>query len=102
MEVFVLTRSRERYSPGHTTLKTDHNIYKDAVLNSLSERANVAQFVSFGPDLDQRFARVRGYRPNHAFGALDNAIGALLPVAPEHSVNVRSFAPDNPKSREFM
>jgi len=84
------------------TLKTDHNIYKDAVLNSLSERANVAQFVSFGPDLDQRFARVRGYRPNHAFGALDNAIGALLPVAPEHSVNVRSFAPDNPKSREFM
>ena len=83
-------------------MKTDHNVYKDTVLNSLSERANVAQFVSFGPDLGQRFARVRGYQPNHTFGGLDKAIGALLPVAPEHSVNVRSFVPDNPKSREFI
>lgn len=84
------------------TLKTDGNVYKDAVLNSLSERANVAQFVSFSPDLNQRFSLVREHQPNHNFGGLENAAGALLRVAPERSVNVRSFEPDNPKSREFI
>ena len=83
-------------------MKTDSEMYKDAVLNSLSERANVAQFVSFSPDTDQRFARVWGYPPNHDFGGLEQAIDALLRVAPEGSVNVRSFEPDNPKSREFL
>src|SRR5438105_11258777 len=77
-------------------------MFKDAVLNALAEKANVAQFVSFGPDLEQRFSRVRGHEPNRNFGGLENSICALLPVAPEHSVNVRSFAPDNPKSREFI
>jgi hypothetical protein len=77
-------------------------MFKDAVLNALADKANVAQFVSFGPDLKQRFSRVRGCEPNLSFGGLDNSIRALLQVAPERSVNVRSFTPDNPKSREFI
>ena len=42
-------------------------IVKDAVLDWVAASANVAQFVSFGPDLAQRFCRVRGYSPNHGF-----------------------------------
>src|SRR5262249_30236737 len=83
-------------------LKPDHEEYKDAVLISLSERVNIAQFVSFGPDLVQRFARLRTCSPNYVFGGVDNAVRALLEIAPEHSVNVRSFTPENPKSREFI
>jgi hypothetical protein len=77
-------------------------LYKDAVLDRLSAVANVAQFVSFGPDLSQRYSRVCGHAANHAFDSPEAAIAALLAVAPEDSVNVRSFLPENPKSREFI
>jgi hypothetical protein len=62
--------------------------------------ANVAQFVSFGPDLKQRHARVRGFDADHQFGSVNAATAALLSSA--GSVNVRSFEPDNAKSREFI
>jgi hypothetical protein len=64
--------------------------------------ANVAQFVSFAPDLCQRFARVHNYEPNHRFESVESAIEALLKSSPDNSVNVRSFTPENPKSREFI
>lgn len=76
--------------------------YKDEVLDQIAHRGNVAQFVSFSPDLTQRFAWVRGYEPNTSLGSPQQAIDHLLAASPEHSVNVRSFAPDNPKSREFI
>ena len=75
---------------------------KDRVLDKLAERYNVAQFVSFSPDLQQRFARIQGHEPNESFEGLSNAAAALLTASLEQSVNVRSFAPDNPKSREFL
>jgi hypothetical protein len=82
---------------------TGHSLLiKDAVLDRVSEKANVAQFVSFGPDLVQRYARVRGYAPNHRFDGPHSAVRALLESTPDNSVNVRSFTPENPKSREFI
>jgi hypothetical protein len=80
----------------------DFLLYKDAVLDQLSARANVAQFVSFAPDLSQRYARVRGYAANHSFPSVEAAVSAMLEAAPDDSVNVRSFTPENPKSREFI
>ena len=75
---------------------------KDGVLARLATTANVAQFVSFGPDLVQRYSLVRGHQPNSCFGGLDEAIAALLSRSPERSVNVRSYTPESPKSREFV
>src|SRR5207237_2735033 len=65
---------------------------------------NVAQFVSFGPGGDpaQRYSRVHGMNPNSPFDAPANAINALLAASPEHSVNVRSFDPNQPKAHEFL
>ncbi len=76
--------------------------HKDAILDRLARRSNVAQFVSFDPRLRQRYAWIRGYPPNHRFGSVKTAIEAILAVSPEESVNIRSFEPDNPKSREFI
>lgn len=76
--------------------------FKDAVLDRLSERANVAQFVSFGPDLAQRYSRVNGFAANHDFDTLETAVASLLSASADGSVNVRSFTPENPKSREFI
>ncbi|SOD03157.1 hypothetical protein SAMN05216486_10847 [bacterium JGI 053] len=76
--------------------------YKDAVLDDLAASANVAQFVSFAPDGTQRFARLNGYAQNSVFSSVYSAVEVLLAVSAEHSVNIRSFEPSNPKSREFV
>lgn len=76
--------------------------FKDAVLDALSRRCNVAQFVSFDPDLDQRFSRVRGRSPNERFATVDAAVAALLAQAPDRAVNVRSFHPDDAQGRDFV
>jgi hypothetical protein len=72
---------------------------KDDMLSRLAEHANVAQFVSFGPDraLPQRRARLRGHRPDHRFATAADAVEALLALAPSGSVNVRSFRAGAPK-----
>ncbi|HZI19625.1 MAG TPA: hypothetical protein VEY09_13630 [Pyrinomonadaceae bacterium] len=75
--------------------------FKDAVLDRLSREANVAQFVSFGPDLGQRHSRVHGHEPNHLFASIEEAVAALLRGSGEGRVNVRSFLPDDPKSKPF-
>jgi hypothetical protein len=76
--------------------------YKDAILDALARTANVAEFVSFGPDLRQRYAWIRGHDPNHRFASPRAAIATLLERASEQSVNIRSFDPESPKSREFI
>ncbi len=76
--------------------------HKDAILDRLAQQANVAQFVSYGPDLEQRYAWVRGHSPNHEFASLEEAVATLLGSSPERSVNLRTFHPLNPKSREFV
>lgn len=84
------------------TAASKEMLFKDAVLDKVSELANVAQFVSFDPHIQERYARVRGFPPNHKFESAGKAIEALLAASPDKSVNVRSFTPDNPKSREFI
>jgi len=92
-------------SPGRGSAdrSTSELLYKDAVLDRLADVANVAQFVSFspGPDLEQRFARLRGCPPNERFPSADRAVAALLEASQEASVNVRSFDPASPKRRAF-
>lgn len=76
--------------------------YKDVVLDRIAERANVAQFVSFSPRLEHRFVRIRGLSPDHPFPSPRTALEALFGVTPEGRVNVRSYDPQQPKSREFL
>lgn len=76
--------------------------FKDEGLNRLSnEGYNVAQFASFGPDGALRHSRVKGLTQNHEFASQREAAEYLLTNTTEHSVNVRSFAPDDPKSKPF-
>lgn len=72
-----------------------HSHYKDAVLDDLASKANIAQFVSFGPG-GQRFSRVKGFAANHLFRGPEEAIAALLAQAPDEMVNVRCFRPEGP------
>lgn len=74
---------------------------KDVVLDRLAESVNVAQFVSFDPERRQRFARVSGYPRNHTFGGIEMACEALLKVAPEGTVNIRTFKAKS-QSSEFL
>src|SRR4051812_47168304 len=76
--------------------------FKDDILDRLARRANVAQFVSFGPDLVQRHAWIRGFPPGHRFASPEEAVAVLLAASPEGSINIRSWQPDNPKSRSFL
>jgi hypothetical protein len=77
-------------------------MYKDEILAKLSERANIAQFVSFAPDGTQRHARISGYENDHRFVSVLEAAQVMIDNSPEKSVNVRSFEPESPKSREFI
>jgi len=89
-------------TPADYDLLGDKRSFKDAVLDSLSNHGNVAQFVSFSPNLDVRYSRIVGQLPNAYFGTAREAIVSLLRASPEGSVNVRSYHPENPKSREFI
>jgi hypothetical protein len=77
---------------------------KDQILDHLAETANVAQFVSFGPDpeLPQRFSRVHGYSANHHFATPQEGVKALLDRSIATSVNIRSFDPSKPKGSQFI
>lgn len=76
--------------------------FKDAVLDSLSNHGNVAQFVSFSPSLDIRYSRIVGHSPKMSFASPRDAIASLLGASVEESVNVRSYHPEHPQSREFI
>jgi hypothetical protein len=78
---------------------------KDMSLDKLAEVGNVAQFVSFSPQppgLRQEYCRIAGHSRNHRFESAGVAIAALLARSPDKTVNVRSYAPDSPRSREFV
>lgn len=76
--------------------------FKDEILDRIARRANVAQFVSFGPDREPRYSRLRGTSPNHRFESPRQAVEALLERCPDRQVNIRSYEPHAPKSREFL
>lgn len=78
---------------------------KDASLDRLAELINVAQFASYEPHRGkpkQAFSRVLGESPNHSFPTLRAAAETLLARSADRSVNVRSFTPESPLSREFI
>lgn len=79
---------------------------KDCSLDELAESGNVAQFVSFAPGYDagpkQTFSRVWRYPPNHCFVSPTEAVQVLLANSPDGSINLRSFTPESPRSREFL
>jgi len=78
---------------------------KDASLDRLAELINVAQFVSYEPQHDepkQAYSRVLGEQPNKIFAGVSEAAAKLLSRSADASVNVRSFTPENPLSREFI
>src|SRR5215216_2284543 len=87
--------------PAGSAMSQREPLFKDAVLDCTAAVANVAQFVSFGPDLEQRFSRISEFRPNHVFPSIERAVAVILDGTPEKSVNVRSFDPLEPESREF-
>jgi hypothetical protein len=57
---------------------------KDLVLDRLALIGNIAQFVSFGPDiaLPQRFSRISGYQPNHHFSSTEEAVACIFKHSP--------------------
>lgn len=81
-------------------------IQKDEILDKLADRGNVAQFVAFRPDShrlpQQSYSRVAGYERNHRFENTPEAISALIKASGEKSVNVRSYLPEDPRSKEFV
>src|SRR2546422_819865 len=76
--------------------------FKDARLDQLATLGNVAQFVSFGPELQQRFSRISGFEPNHRFSGVRQAVITLLAHSPQQRVNIRSFKPDDSQGHEFI
>lgn len=81
-------------------------LYKDEALDHLATVGNVAQFVAFRPGpgrtLAQSTSRVTGRAPNEQFADPREAVATLLASSAEGTVNVRSYIPDDPRSREFV
>jgi hypothetical protein len=79
---------------------------KDRSLDMLAERGNVAQFISFSlgvhGEIVQHYSRLIDLAPNHKFHTLHNALESLLARSSDGSVNIRSFSPTSPRSREFV
>ena len=72
--------------------------YKDELLNILAETKNVAQFLSFAPDLTLRFSQVKDFTNPET---LEEKLQQLLNNASDGTINVRSFKPHDPKSKPF-
>jgi hypothetical protein len=83
-------------------MKSATDFYKDTVLDSLADRSNVAQFVSFDPQLRQRYCRISGIPKSFQFFNSSDAISKLLDTAPEHKLNIRSFKPEDPQGSTFI
>jgi hypothetical protein len=80
---------------------TDSGHFKDQILDRLARHHNVAQFASFAPGetLELRHWRLHGgAQPEDAA----SAVKLLLERSAEGSVNIRSFDPLEPKSRDFV
>lgn len=81
------------------------HLRKDQSLDALAAIGNVAQFVAFEPRQGapyQTFLRILGEEPNCRFSDPAAAIEALLARAADGTVNIRSYTPDSPRSREFV
>lgn len=76
-------------------------LFKDEILNGLAWSGNIAQFVSFRPDNDQKcqqtYCRIYGFEPNHIFESPKQAISRLILNSPEKKINIRSYLPEDSK-----
>lgn len=81
-------------------------LHKDLALDRLAEIGNVAQYVALRPHADGGLAmstsRVAGHEPNQPFASIEEAVGTLLARSSERAVNIRSYLPQDPRSREFV
>lgn len=76
--------------------------FKDEGLDRLADSGNnVAQFVSYDDNGNQRFSRVQGKPANFRFLDQHDAVDYMLTNNSEHRVNVRSYDPQTPESRPF-
>lgn len=78
---------------------------KDQSLDELADVGNVAQFVSFTPGAngpEQAFLRFLDKTPNAVIGSIRDTTAELLRLSADGSVNVRSYTPESPRSREFV
>jgi hypothetical protein len=85
---------------------TSRELRKDASLDHLAQIGmNVAQFVSFSPGVRgpvQEYSRLSDVAANHTFKNVHMAVQTVLERSADSSVNVRSYEPFNPQSREFV
>ncbi|WP_252947702.1 hypothetical protein [Oceanicola sp. 502str15] len=75
------------------------------ILDQLATRGNVAQFVGFRPDggePKQSYSRIRGHEPNERFLSTLEALETLLASSADRMINIRSYLPSDPRSREFV
>lgn len=77
-------------------------IFKDEELDIISEKANVAQFVSFSPELEMRYSHLKTHTPNHRFVSVEDAASAVLGSSNARSVNIRSFSPEQNRGNPFI
>lgn len=77
--------------------------FKDAILAELATHGNVAQFVSFEPGAEPAIRHICAQRASDTdFQTVEGAVAELLRTSVEHSVNVRAFDPEQPRSHEFL
>ncbi|USI76522.1 hypothetical protein [Sphingopyxis sp. USTB-05] len=80
-------------------------LHKDKALDRLAGIGNVAQFIAWRPEegeLRQSYSRLIGRDANAEFVSIAEAAGALLLASQDGRVNIRSYLPDDPRSREFV
>jgi hypothetical protein len=80
-------------------------LHKDLALDRLAELGNIAQFVAYRPGrsgLEQSTSRVIGFAPNAKFPSLEEAVAALLERSDAGAVNIRTYEPESPRSRDFL
>ena len=88
-----------------TSTNSEKILRKDESLDILAEKMNVAQFVSFAPvngEPLEQFSRMSGEHPNRTDRDIRESITLLLQKSLDRSINVRSFEPSSPQSREFI
>jgi len=75
---------------------------KDEVLDELAASgANVAQFVSYGPDGKQRFLRLR-QQINWRDASVKDVVTAIHQTQSDPNVNIRTFRPEKPDGNPFL
>lgn len=80
-------------------------VHKDASLDWLAERVNVAQFSAFMRSANgrprQTYSRILGETPNRRLPNIRDTVELLLTRSSDRMVNVRSFKPHDSQAKPF-